>query len=303
MSGGHAHAGHAHGPARHDRAFAVGIALNLAFVSVEVAAGLWADSLALLADAGHNLSDVLGLALAWGAVWLARKAPTARYTYGWRRSTIVASLANAVLLLVAVGVIGADAVGRFGSPVPPATGIMIVVAGIGIVINGVTAWFFHGGGKGDLNIRGAYLHMVADAAVSAGVVAAAFGIRATGWVWLDPLASLLIAVVILWGTWGLLRESLRLSLDAVPAGVDPAAVTAWLAARPGVSAVHDVHIWAMSTTEVALTAHLCRPGAGLDDAFLHELAHGLEEHFGIAHPTVQVEAGEGPCHQARAGAI
>lgn len=302
----HAHAhgghGHSHAPANFDRAFAIGIALNIVFVAVEAGYGLVANSLALLADAGHNLSDVLGLVLAWAAAWAARQRPTARFTYGFRRASILASLTNAVLLLVAVGVIVSQAIDRFADPRPVETGTMMIVASIGIVINALTAWFFFSGRKGDLNIRGAYLHMAADAAVSAGVVVAGFAMAATGLLWIDPAVSLVVAIVITVGTWGLLGGSVALALDAVPAHIDRAAVEAWLAGLPGVTAVHDVHIWAMSTTEVAMTAHLVRPGAALDDAFLHAACDTLAHRFGIGHATLQVEAGA-PCELAPAGCI
>lgn len=291
---GHPHGHHhGHGAGSHDRAFAIGVALNLVFVGAEVAAGLLTNSLALLADAGHNLSDVLGLVLAWAASWAARRPATRTFTYGYRRSSILASLANAGLLLIAVGVIAASAVGRLLEPEPVATGPMVAVAAVGILINGATAWLFHRG-QHDLNIRGAYLHMAADAAVSAGVVVAGLGIGMTGWLWIDPVTSLVIAAVIAAGTWGLLRESTRLSLDGAPAAIDVAAVEAFLASRPGVTHVHHVHVWATSTTEIALTAHLVRPGVGLDDAFLRETAHGLEDAFGIGHATLQVEQGGCP---------
>jgi cobalt-zinc-cadmium efflux system protein len=290
---GHDHHGHGHAPHAHDRAFAIGVGLNLVFVAAEVAAGLLTNSLALLADAGHNLSDVLGLVLAWAATWAARRPATRTFTYGYRRSSILASLANAGLLLVAVGVIAAQAVGRLAAPEPVQTGPMMAVAAAGIVINGATAWLFHRG-QHDLNIRGAYLHMAADAAVSAGVVLSGFAIGLTGWLWIDPATSLVIAAVIAGGTWGLLREATRLSLDGAPAAIDVAAVEAFLSARPGVTQVHHLHIWAMSTTEIALTAHLVRPDCGLDDAFLHETAHALEHEFGIGHATLQIERGGCP---------
>lgn len=297
---GHSHGGHSHAPANFDRAFAIGIALNIIFVAVEAGYGLAANSLALLADAGHNLSDVLGLVLAWAAAWAGRQRATERYTYGFRRASILASLANAVLLLVAVGVIVSQAIERLTDPQPVASGTMMIVAGIGIVINAATAWFFFSGRKGDLNIRGAYLHMAADAAVSAGVVLAGFAMAATGMLWIDPAVSLVVAVVITVGTWGLLSGSVALALDAVPAHIDRGAVEAWLAALPGVTAVHDVHIWAMSTTEVAMTAHLVRPGAALDDDFLHAACDTLDHRFGIGHATLQVESGE-VCEMAPAG--
>lgn len=287
----HAHHEHTHAPMNFDRAFAVGIALNLGFVVVEAGYGLAANSLALLADAGHNLSDVLGLVLAWTAAWMARRPATRHFTYGFRRASILASFANAAALLIAVGVIIVEAVQRLGNPRPVAADMVMLVAGVGIVVNALTAWFFHAGRKTDLNIRGAYLHMAADAAVSAGVVAAAFAIERTGLTWIDPAVSLAVAGIITWGTWGLLRESARLLLDAVPAHLDPAAIEHFLATLPGVTQVHDVHIWAMSTTEIALTAHLRRPGPSLDDGFLREAAHALAHRYGIGHATLQVEDG------------
>ena len=305
---GHDHAHHAHGhghaPANFDRAFAVGIALNIAFVAIEAGYGFAADSLALLADAGHNLSDVLGLVLAWAAAWAARLRPTHNFTYGFRRTTILASLANAGLLLVAIGVIAAEAVQRFAAPPPVASGTMMAVAAVGIAVKAVTAWFFFSGRKHDINIRGAFLHMAADAAVSAGVVIAGLAIARTGRFWIDPAVSLVVAAIIAIGTWGLLKESLRLALDAVPERIDRHEVEAYLRALPGVAAVHDVHIWAMSTTEIALTAHLVRPGAGLDDALLHEAGHELQHRFGIGHATLQVESGdEHPCHAATSACV
>jgi cobalt-zinc-cadmium efflux system protein len=302
---GHAHA-HGHAPPDHGRAFALGTALNLLYVVVEAGVGLAAGSLALLADAGHNLSDVLGLLLAWGAASLARRAPTARRTYGWRRGSILAALGNAGLLLVAVGAIAWEAVSRLiGGAQPVETGLVLAVAAVGVAVNLGTALLFLRGRKADLNIRGAYLHMLADAAVTVGVILAALGIAATGWTWLDPATSLLIAAVILAGTWGLLRDSLDLALDAVPPGIDAAEVTAWLAAQPGVAEVHDLHIWALGTTETALTAHLVRPGAGVDDAFLDMVRQELRARFGIGHTTLQVEAGDParPCPQAPAEAL
>ncbi|RJF88286.1 cation transporter [Oleomonas cavernae] len=291
--GGH---GHSHAPADFGRAFAIGISLNLGFVIVEAAYGLIAGSLALVADAGHNLSDVLGLVIAWIAATLARRRPSARRTYGMKRSSILASLTNAVLLLIAVGAIVFEAVRRLDNPAPVAETTVIVVAAIGIAINLGTALLFARGRKGDINIRGAYLHMAADAAVSLGVVVAGFAMMATGWLWLDPLVSLGIALVIVLGTWGLLRESIDLALDAVPAGIDEQAVKAHLAALPGVTAVHDLHIWAMSTTETALTAHLVRPGHAVDDLFLGKVADELHGRFRIGHVTIQIEAGNGdPC--------
>jgi cobalt-zinc-cadmium efflux system protein len=288
---GHAHGahGHSHAPKDFGRAFAIGTALNLGFVLVEAGAGLATQSLALLADAGHNLSDVLGLVLAWGAVVLAKRAPTARRTYGLRKGTILASLANAALLLVAVGAIAWEAVRRFADPPAVSTGLVMVVAAIGIVINTATALMFMRGGKDDLNVRGAFLHMAADAAVSAGVVIAALVMAFTGWRWIDPLVSLGIVAIIVLGTWGLLRDSLDLALDAAPRGIDTDAVNAFMAQRPGVSEIHDLHIWAMSTTETAMTAHVVRPIDDDHDHFLHETCAELAKRFNIGHVTLQVE--------------
>ncbi len=281
-----------HGGRDHGRAFAVGVAINLGFVAIEVVAGLFAHSLALLADAAHNLGDVLGLLLAWGAGRLALRPRSARRTYGLRRGTILAALANAVLLMLAVGAIASEAIRRLGHPAPVAGLPIILVAAAGVLVNGATALLFREGRRHDLNVRGAFLHMVADAGVSLGVVVGGLVMRLTGWTWLDPALSLVIGAVIAMGTWGLLRESLDLAMDAVPAGIDPARVEAWLTALPGVTAVHDLHIWGMSTSEVALTVHLvARPGA-LDDAALHRAAAGLDETFGIGHSTIQVEVGD-----------
>ncbi len=271
------------------RAFALGIALNVAFVVAEVAAGLWTGSLALLADAGHNLSDVLSLLLAWGATVLAKRAPSGRRTYGLRKATILASLANAVMLLVAVGAIVSEAAHRLREPASVEAGIVMLVAGLGVVINGITAAFFMRGSHSDLNVRGAFLHMAADAAVSLAVVVGAFAMAETGLLWIDPALSMLIAAVIVVGTWGLLRDSADLALDAAPRGIDVDEVRRWLAAQPGVEGVHDLHIWAMSTTETALTAHLLRPANADNDAFLHTVCEGLERRFNIIHATLQVE--------------
>ncbi|MEN0075982.1 MAG: cation diffusion facilitator family transporter [Paracraurococcus sp.] len=290
---GHAH--HHHGPRPEERGFALAVSLNLGFVLLEAAAGLFAGSMALLADAGHNLSDVLGLVLAWIAARLTRRLPSQRRTYGFHRGTILAALANAMLLLVAVGAIALESTQRLLQPEPLATGFMLWVAAAGILVNAGTALLFARGREADLNRRGAYLHMVADAGVSAGVVLGALVIRATGWFWVDPLLGLAIAGVILWGSWGLLRESVDLAMDAVPAGIDPEAVGAFLRTQPGVREVHDLHIWALSTTETALTAHLVRPGLAVDDAFLAGLGAALKARFGIGHATLQVEAGD-PAH-------
>ncbi|KQP85481.1 cobalt transporter [Methylobacterium sp. Leaf113] len=287
---GHSHGpGHSHAPASFGKAFAIGIALNVGFVAVEATYGVLGNSMALLADAGHNLSDVLGLVVAWVAMVLAKRAPSARYTYGMKGSSILAALFNAVFLLVAVGAIAWEAIQRFGEPVPVAGKTVMVVAAVGILVNGITAWLFASGAKGDINIKGAFLHMAADAAVSAGVVIAGLVILYTGWTWLDPVVSLAIVAVIVWSTWGLLRDSLTLSLAAVPPGIDPAAVRSHLEGLPGVTALHDLHVWAMSTTETCLTAHLLMPGGRPDDAFLMDAAAGIKHRFGIGHTTLQVE--------------
>ena len=290
----HSHAGHAHAPTSFGRAFAIGTALNLLFVAVEATCGWRANSVALMADAGHNLSDVLGLLIAWGASVLATRGPTARRTYGLRSSSILAALVNAIILLLAIGAIAWEAVTRIAHPEPVATGTMAWVAAVGILVNGGTALLFMAGRNGDLNIRGAYLHMAADAGVSAGVVATGLLIGATGWFWLDPVISITIAAIIAATTWGMLRDALNLALDAVPAHIDPAAVSAYLRALPGVTGVHDLHIWGMSTTDIALTAHLIRPALCDDDALLLDAAHELQHRFGIAHSTIQIERGHGP---------
>lgn len=301
---GHGH-GHSHAPKDFGRAFAIGAGLNIAFVAVEAAAGLMTGSLALVADAGHNLSDVLGLLMAWGAAAMARQLPTARRTYGLRKGTILASLANAGLLLVAVGAIVWEAVRRLAEPQAIQPGLVIAVAIVGVAINTATALMFMRGHH-DLNVRGAFLHMAADAAVSLGVVFAGLVIWfVPGWTWIDPAVSLVIAAVIVAGTWGLLRDSLDLALDATPRGIDPEAVRRWLGERPGVTEVHDLHIWAMSTTETALTVHLTRPDNADNDVFLHDTAHALSERFRIGHPTLQIETGAGDhaCHLAPADVV
>lgn len=274
------------------RAFAVGVGLNLAFVVIEVVFGLRANSLSLLADAGHNFSDVIGLLVAWGALVLAKRMPTERFTYGLRSSTILAALVNAMLLLIAVGGIVWEALRRFHQPAPVSEMTMIWVAAVGVVINAVTALMLMNGREHDLNLRGAFLHMVADAAVSVGVVLAGLGMLWTGWLWLDPAISLVIAVVIFAGTWGLLKASLQLSLHAVPDGIEVKEVTTFLRNFPQVCGVHDLHIWGMSTTEAALTAHLVMSQGHPGDAFLEHLSEELEHHFHISHATFQIELGD-----------
>lgn len=288
---GHGHAHH-HAPANHDKAFAIGILLNLVYVVVEGGAGFWIKSLALVADAGHNLSDVASLLLAWGATWLSRSRPTRRHTYGYRSSTILVSLANAIILLIAIGAIGWEAITRFREPAEVSGGPMMLVAAIGIVINAATALLFMSGRKHDLNIKGAFLHMAADAGVSLGVVAAGFVIKLTGAHWIDPAVSLAIVVVIAVGTWGLLRDSVNLALNAVPENIDYEAVLKYLSEQPGVREVHDLHIWGMSTTQTALTAHLVMPGGLSSDEFLQRVTKELHERHGIEHPTLQIERGD-----------
>lgn len=287
---GHHHAPH-HAPPTFGRAFAIGIALNLFYLAVEAVVGLLSGSLALVADAGHNLSDVLALALAWGAATLGRRPPSRRYTYGFGSTTIFAALANAALLLVVTGGIAWEAILRFGHPQPVSGVTVIWVAAIGMAVNATTAFLFAAGRKGDINIRGAFLHMLADALVSLGVVVAGGAILWTGWTWLDPAAGLAVGAVIIAGTWSLLAESVNLAVAAVPNHIDSRAVEAFLAGQPGVDAVHDLHIWAMSTTETALTAHLVRPN-GSDDALLADITSGLKARFGIGHVTLQIERDE-----------
>ncbi|MFZ1219556.1 MAG: cation diffusion facilitator family transporter [Chthoniobacterales bacterium] len=300
MGHDHDHSGHSHGPPSNNAAFAIGVILNFGFVIAEVLYGLAAHSLALISDAGHNLSDVFCLLLAWGATQLTKAAPTSRRTYGWRRSSILAALVNAVILLVVVGGITVEALRRLAHPEAVAGGTVMAVATIGIIINTATALLFMAGRKHDLNVKGAFLHMIGDAAVSAGVVAGAFAIQLTGWQWLDPAVSLAIGAVIVWGTWGLLRESINLSMDAVPEGIDPHAVENYLGNLTGVRAVHDLHIWAMSTTEVALTVHLVMAEPPGNDLFLHDISDVLRDRFGIGHATTQIECGhcDRDCRQA-----
>ncbi|MCX7246177.1 MAG: cation diffusion facilitator family transporter [Burkholderiales bacterium] len=282
---------HEHAPANFNRAFAIGIALNAVFVAIEAFYGWRVNSLALLADAGHNLSDVAGLVLAWGGALALKVKPDARHTYGWKRATILAAFANALLLLMAIGALAWEAIGRLLSTQAAVhdQGVTIMlVAGVGIVINTATALLFMRGRDSDLNVRAAFLHMAADALVSAGVVIAGALTLWQGWGWLDPVVSLGIAAVILWGTWGLFKQSLHLLFDGVPDSVDPLAVQACLAALPGVVRVHDLHIWAMGTSQIALTAHLVMPQGRADDAFLQEATHLLHERFDITHVTLQV---------------
>ncbi len=285
---GHPH-DHDHGPRNYNRAFAIGVGLNTAYIVVEVAVGIGIDSVALLADAGHNASDVLSLLLAWGAAAMSGSAPTKRRTYGLRRTSILASLTNAILLLLAIGAIAWEAVRRLGEDVAVQGGTMAVVAGIGILVNGGTALLFAKGRGKDINIRGAYLHMAADAAVSAGVMIAGVAIALTGLDWIDPLVSLGIVAVIAVGTWGLLRDSVNLAIDAVPQGIEPDEVRTFLVGQAGVIDVHDLHIWAMSTTETALTVHVVRSAAEERDDFATRMGRELHDKFEIEHATIQVE--------------
>src|SRR5205809_3611141 len=288
---------HSEGPANYNKAFALGVALNLGYIIVEVIAGVTVHSLALLADAGHNISDVLSLLLAWGAFYLGQTAPTKRHTYGLRGSSILASLANAIILLIAIGAIAWESIRRFSEPINVPGNTVMLVAGIGVLINGATALLFVKGRERDLNIKGAFLHMAADAGVSAGVILAGLAINLTGAQWIDPTVSLLIVVVIAVGTWGLLRDSVNLSLDAVPREIDPTLVENYLLTLSGVTKVHDLHIWAMSTTETALTAHLVKPDAEIDDALHTRICDELHQRFGIGHATIQLEKGEILCRQ------
>lgn len=295
--------GHSHAPASFGTAFAVGITLNLGFVILEAAYGVFAHSLALIADAGHNLGDVLSLLLAWGATFLARTAPTERRTYGLRSSSILAALFNAIFLLIAVGAITWEAIRRFGDPMTVEPRTVIWVSMIGIAVNTVTALMFMSGRKRDLNIRAAFLHMAADAGVSLGVVVAGFLILATGLAWIDPVISLVIAAVITWGTWDLLRDSVNLALHAVPQGIEVAEVRRYLSSLPHVTEVHDLHVWPMSTTETALTAHLVRDVDDCDCALLDQAARDLHRKFEIQHATLQFETVDHRCHLAPEGQV
>lgn len=298
----HGHAGHSHAPDTFGAAFAIGVSLNSAFVVAELIFGYSAHSLALISDAIHNLSDVMALLLAWAALWLAQKRPTDRHTYGYRRASILAALANAGLLLIVVGGIAVEAIDRLRAPAEVAGPTVMWVAALGIVINGATALLFMRGRHDDLNIRGAYLHMASDAVVSFGVVIAALITILTGWLWVDPAVSLCIAAVVLVSGWGLARDSVNLAMDAVPKGIDLIVVRDYLAALDGVAEVHDLHVWAMSTSETALTAHLVCP-AGHDDGFLHRVCEGLSQRFKIHHATVQVETNGEACKLAPAGTV
>jgi len=299
MGAGHSHShdhghGHSHAPADFGNAFLIGIVLNTAFVVIEAVYGWISGSMALIADAGHNLSDVLALLLAWGASVAAKRPASERFTYGYKSSTILAALANAGLLLLAIGAILFETLHRIAEPAPVAGETMVVVAGIGIVINAGTAALFMRG-QHDINIRGAFLHMAADALVSLGVVIAGLAIIMTGERWIDPAVSLAIVAVIAWGTWGLLKDSVAMSMLGVPKGISEGGVRSYLSGLPGVEAVHDLHIWPMSTTETALTAHLVMPGGHPGDPFLRELAHELEHHHQIGHPTIQIETNRANC--------
>ena len=290
MSHNHSHHEHSHSTT-FGRAFAIGVALNLSFVIIEAVYGRMANSIALIADAGHNLGDVLSLLLAWGATILAQRQPTRNRTYGLRRASILAALINAAILLVTLGGIAVEAIRRFGEPANTNARMVMVVAAIGIAVNGVTAYLF-ATGHNDINIKGAFTHMMADAVIALGVVVAGAAMLYTGWLWLDPAVSLVIAVIILVGTWGLLRDSVNLALDAVPSGIDCGSVEKYLGGLPQVAGVHDLHVWGMSTTETALTAHLVIRDPGVDNRFLAETEHELHHRFGIEHVTLQLEAGD-----------
>lgn len=283
---------HTHQIKQQTNAFKIGVLLNSVFIVLEAGYGFASGSLALVADAGHNLSDVLGLLISWLALWLGQKAANSKYTYGYKSSSILAALFNAVFLLVAIGAISVEAIQRLAHPGPVAEWDVIIVAAIGILVNGFTAFLFMKGQKHDLNIKGAFLHMAADAGVSVGVVLAGFIILQTGWYWLDPVVSLLIAVIILIGTWGLLRDAMNFSLEAVPSNVDQQAIYDYLIAQPTINQVHDLHIWGMSTTETAMTVHLCRSTLAHNNEFLEQLNKDLSAQFPVTHITIQVELGK-----------
>lgn len=292
-SHGHGHHHHHANPTgKLEKAFKAGVALNVVYIIIEAGIGFYTGSLALLADAGHNLSDVLGLLIAWGALLLTKKRSTAKRTYGYKRSSILAALANAVILLITVGAILVEAIRRFTEPIEVPGDLIIWVAGIGVIVNAATALFFFRDQHHDINAKGAYLHMVADAAISLGVVVAGIVIQTTGFAMIDSLVSIVIVIVITIGTWGLLKDSLNLALDAVPEGVNYAAVEQYLKSLPGVISMHDLHIWALSTTETALTVHLLIPEGIEGDEFLNSAAAELHERFGICHTTIQAEKGD-----------
>ncbi|MEA5508743.1 cation diffusion facilitator family transporter [Crocosphaera sp. UHCC 0190] len=296
----HDHHHHHHPVSNYTRAFLIGTLLNVGFVAIEFSFGFWTQSLSLLADAGHNLSDVFGLLLAWSGNFLSQYPPTQRYTYGLRRSSILAALLNALVLLLVMGGIAWEAVQRIFSPSPIPGITIMIVALVGVIINTITALLFMSGRNQDLNIRGAFLHMAADAVVSFGVILTGLAILLTGWLWFDPVVSLIIVAVIVVGTWQLLKDSVNLALDAVPVAIEPKAVRTYLTELPGVTQIHDLHIWAMSTRETALTVHLVMPNGFPGDAFLTETCHQLHDLFGIEHPTLQIETGDPnyPCNLA-----
>jgi cobalt-zinc-cadmium efflux system protein len=284
----HNHTAHVHALKKFGLPFAVGAILNFGLMVAQFLYGIYANSIALIADAGHNLGDALGLLIAWGAYVLARWEPTDRYTYGFRSASILAALLNAAILLIATGAIVWEAVRRFAEPLDVAAPTVMIVAGIAVVVNLMSAWLLRGS-KHDLNIRGAFVHLLADAAVSLGVVAAAGIILLSGWYWVDPVVSLIVSGVIVWGTWGLLKNAVNLSLQAVPDQIEPVDVRQYLEMLPGVSSVHDLHVWAMSTTETALTCHLVMPSGSPGDDFINAICDELHRRFGIAHPTIQIE--------------
>ncbi|MBY0414078.1 MAG: cation diffusion facilitator family transporter [Bdellovibrionales bacterium] len=288
---GHAHHGHSHhhAPKSYNLAFGLGISLNIIFVIIEFSYGFFSKSLALMADAGHNLSDVAGLILAWGAVWLMARKPTDTYSFGFRKSTILSALFNSIILLVAVGIIIWEAIDRLRNPTPIMSSTVMIVAGIGIVINGLTALLFFRDKDHDINLKGAYLHMAADALISFGVVLSALVISYTSWNWLDPLVSIIISLVIIYGTWDLLKVSIHLSMDAVPHGIKPREVKKYLESIQDVKEAHDLHIWPMSTTENALSVHLTVKNIPLTNEKLVQIGKDLKEKFKIDHPTIQVE--------------
>jgi cobalt-zinc-cadmium efflux system protein len=292
----HAHQhGHVHATANFGRVFAIAVFLNIALVFLQFAYGILGNSMALIADAGHNLTDVLGLLMAWGANATSRIPPTLRYTYGFRSSSILAALGNAIVLLIAVGAIAWEAGQRLANPQPVSETIVIMVAAVGLVINGGTALLFMAGRKRDLNIRGAFVHMAADAGISLGVILSGVMILCTGWLWLDPLTSLVISLIIVWGTWGMLRDALNLALNAVPVGINAVEVRDYLQGLSGVESIHDLHIWAMSTTQTALTCHLVMPAGHPPDTFVVEVTQQLHDRFAIEHATLQIERGDAIC--------